>query len=131
MHLQDQCPFCVRAWALAQSWAVYTCTSKASRTSIALLVLAHRGGPQSSLMFCTNGVLLRMLTQGEGLQVSPYCSLSPSNASRAQGAGSVSMLATARRPAAVAGWELHRITQEDTEKGNFRKRAPLVAPLQG
>ena len=29
-----------------------------------------RGGPHSSLMFCTNGVLLRMLTQGEGLQVS-------------------------------------------------------------
>jgi hypothetical protein len=26
-----------------------------------------RGGPASSLMFCTNGVLLRMLTQGEGL----------------------------------------------------------------
>lgn len=26
------------------------------------------GGPASSLMFCTNGVLLRMLTQGEGLQ---------------------------------------------------------------
>lgn len=27
---------------------------------------ARRGGPHSSLMFCTNGVLLRMLTQGEG-----------------------------------------------------------------
>lgn len=27
-----------------------------------------RGGPQSSLMFCTNGVLLRMLTHGDGLQ---------------------------------------------------------------
>ena len=26
-----------------------------------------RGGPQSSLMFCTNGVLLRMLTRGDGL----------------------------------------------------------------
>lgn len=26
------------------------------------------GGPASSLMFCTNGVLLRMLTQGDGLQ---------------------------------------------------------------
>lgn len=26
-----------------------------------------RGGPESSLMFCTNGVLLRMLTQGDGL----------------------------------------------------------------
>ena len=25
------------------------------------------GGAHSSLMFCTNGVLLRMLTQGEGL----------------------------------------------------------------
>lgn len=27
----------------------------------------HRGGPASSLMFCTNGVLLRTLTHGEGL----------------------------------------------------------------
>jgi hypothetical protein len=35
----------------------------------------HRGGPQSSLMFCTNGVLLRMLTQGEGLQVRYICNL--------------------------------------------------------
>ena len=26
-----------------------------------------RGGPQSALMFCTNGVLLRMLTHGRGL----------------------------------------------------------------
>ncbi len=31
--------------------------------------LESRGGPHSSIMFCTNGVLLRMLTQGEGLQV--------------------------------------------------------------
>ncbi|BDA50474.1 3'-5' RNA helicase YTHDC2 [Coccomyxa sp. Obi] len=29
--------------------------------------LESKGGPASSLMFCTNGVLLRMLTQGEGL----------------------------------------------------------------
>lgn len=28
---------------------------------------ACRGGPQSSLMFCTNGVLLRALTRGEGV----------------------------------------------------------------
>jgi HrpA-like RNA helicase len=28
---------------------------------------ARSGGPASSLMFCTNGVLLRMLTHGEGL----------------------------------------------------------------
>lgn len=27
-----------------------------------------RGGPHSSLMFCTNGVLLRMLTSGDGLE---------------------------------------------------------------
>lgn len=32
------------------------------------LVLHRSGGPSSSLMFCTNGVLLRMLTQGDGLQ---------------------------------------------------------------
>ena len=35
------------------------------------LLLSHvncSGGPASSLMFCTNGVLLRMLTQGDGLQ---------------------------------------------------------------
>ena len=31
--------------------------------------LESKGGPHSSIMFCTNGVLLRMLTQGEGLQV--------------------------------------------------------------
>jgi len=31
--------------------------------------LETRGGPHSSVMFCTNGVLLRMLTQGETLQV--------------------------------------------------------------
>eukprot|EP00873_Tetraselmis_striata_P025125 jgi/Tetstr1/445389/TSEL_033175.t1 len=30
--------------------------------------LENRGGPQSSLMFCTNGVLLRMLTQGDNLE---------------------------------------------------------------
>ncbi|CAL5229490.1 g12825 [Coccomyxa viridis] len=29
--------------------------------------LESKGGPQSSLMFCTNGVLLRMLTHGDGL----------------------------------------------------------------
>lgn len=29
---------------------------------------ACRGGPHSSLMFCTNGVLLRALTHGEGLE---------------------------------------------------------------
>lgn len=28
----------------------------------------RRGGPHSSLMFCTNGVLLRLMTQGEGLE---------------------------------------------------------------
>ena len=37
------------------------------------MVFVCRGGPQSSLMFCTNGVLLRMLTQGEGLQVRHTC----------------------------------------------------------
>ena len=31
------------------------------------MLLPCRGGPHTSLMFCTNGVLLRMLTQGEGL----------------------------------------------------------------
>lgn len=30
--------------------------------------LLFRGGPHSSLMFCTNGVLLRMLTSGDGLE---------------------------------------------------------------
>lgn len=31
--------------------------------------LESAGGAHSSLVFCTNGVLLRMLTQGDGLQV--------------------------------------------------------------
>ncbi|KAL0028223.1 hypothetical protein WJX79_002624 [Trebouxia sp. C0005] len=30
--------------------------------------LESKGGPHSSLMFCTNGVLLRMLTSGDGLE---------------------------------------------------------------
>mmetsp|Transcript_19169 Transcript_19169/g.45715 ORF Transcript_19169/g.45715 Transcript_19169/m.45715 type:complete len:1156 (-) Transcript_19169:153-3620(-) len=30
--------------------------------------LESRGGPDASLLFCTNGVLLRMLTQGDGLE---------------------------------------------------------------
>lgn len=33
--------------------------------------LESAGGAHSSLVFCTNGVLLRMLTQGDGLQVRP------------------------------------------------------------
>ena len=40
------------------------------RESLQIVILrACRGGPHSSLMFCTNGVLLRMLTQGEGMKV--------------------------------------------------------------
>lgn len=32
------------------------------------MCVVFRGGPHSSLMFCTNGVLLRMLTSGDGLE---------------------------------------------------------------
>ena len=32
------------------------------------MYVVFRGGPHSSLMFCTNGVLLRMLTSGDGLE---------------------------------------------------------------
>lgn len=40
--------------------------------------LESKGGPHSSLVFCTNGVLLRMLTQGDGLQVlMPRCNSLP------------------------------------------------------
>jgi hypothetical protein len=35
---------------------------------LCIITLLFRGGPHSSLMFCTNGVLLRMLTSGDGLE---------------------------------------------------------------
>ena len=38
-----------------------------ARGAYPAFVLRLSGGPASSLMFCTNGVLLRMLTHGEGL----------------------------------------------------------------
>ena len=48
---------CAGCWS---QWPL--CTHPAERRATSC-----RGGPQSSLMFCTNGVLLRMLTRGDGL----------------------------------------------------------------